>query len=64
MLSNILAMTTEITKLTLAPANNRFHGTGIPGAKATSEKGERLEDNGNGTASLYINGKFIAIVSN
>lgn len=46
----------------LAAANNRFHCGEQITAKAKSEKGERLEDRGDGTTALYIDGKFVAII--
>jgi hypothetical protein len=49
-----------MTKLTAAPHNNRFHGVGTIGSKR--ERGERLEDAGNGRQRLYINGRFVALV--
>lgn len=52
------------TKLTKAAANNRFHTGQKITAKGSREKGERLEDQGNGTSILTIDGKFIAIVQN
>lgn len=54
-------MKTATTKLTKAPHNNRFHSGNM---KTKSEKGGRLEDRGNGSSALYINGKFRAIVKN
>lgn len=52
-----------MTKLTAAPQNNRFHGVGASAPKNSQrERGERIESRGNGTAALYINGKFIAIL--
>lgn len=54
-------MKTATTKLTKAPSNSHFHSGNMRGQ---SEKGERVEDLGNGTSALYINGKFIAIVQN
>lgn len=52
------------TKLKKAAANNRFHYGETITAKGKREKGERLENRGDGTSALYINGKFIAIVQN
>ncbi len=50
-------------KLTVAPENNRFHGVGAAAPKNSKrERGERLEDAGNGLQRLYINGKFIALI--
>jgi hypothetical protein len=54
-------MKTATTKLTKAPHNNRFHSGNM---KTKREKGERLEDQGNRTSALYIDGKFRAIVKN
>jgi hypothetical protein len=52
------------TKLTKAAANNRFHTGQKITAKGSREKGERLEDQGNGTSVLTIDGRFVAIVPN
>lgn len=52
------------TKLTKAAANNRFHYGRQITAKGRREKGERLEDQGNGTSVLTIDGRFVAIVPN
>lgn len=51
-----------MTKLTAAAANNRFHYGQTITAKGKREKGERLTDNGNGTATLTVNGRFVAII--
>ena len=50
------------TKLTKAPYNNRFNA--LPGARVNSkrERGERLEDAGNGMQRLYIDGRYIALI--
>ena len=55
-----------MTKFRLAPNNSQFHGaadTAATKAAKAVQKGERLESIGNGRANLYIDGKFIAIVS-
>lgn len=49
----------DMTKLTAAPQNNRFHSGTM---KTSREKGERVESIGNGLAKLYIDGKFVAII--
>ncbi len=50
------------TKLTKAPYNNRFNA--VPGIRVNSkrERGERLEDAGNGMQRLYVDGRYIALI--
>jgi len=49
-------------KLTVAPENNRFNA--LPGKAVDSkrERGQRLEDAGNGLQRLYIDGRYIALI--
>lgn len=61
-LSSIFLDMNTATRLTLQPNNNRFNALPQPARKGKREKGERIESNGDGTAKLYIDDKFTAII--